>query len=137
MVRVIAMREAVDRARDAINDPRVFDNEAVGRMSVAFERLCADASNPRIVDNPRLVAACIALIDAMTDVLFARAAAHRAGFFRMFSAHRAVYVTGQAAGKAYGALNEAIRDAWVAAEGFDPRDPAAFQRAMLSAAGKR
>ena len=94
MIRVIAIRDAFDRARDDINDPRVFNNEAIRKMRVAFESLCAEASDPHIVDDPRVIAACTALIDAMTDVLFARAAAHAAGFFRMFSAHRVVYLTG-------------------------------------------
>jgi hypothetical protein len=132
MIRVIAIRDAFDRARDAINDPRVFDNEAVRKMTVAFERLCADASHPLIVDDPKVVTACTALVDAMTNVLFARAAAHAAGFFRMFSAHRSVYVAGQAAGDAYGALDRAIRDAWIAAVGFDPNSEESFRQALVT-----
>jgi hypothetical protein len=90
MIYVKALRDAFDHARDGIAEPRVFDNDAVMGAHYAFERACADASHSEIVNNPRVVAACAALIDAEVAVLFARAKAYAAegSFFRMLYAHR-------------------------------------------------
>lgn len=137
MIYVKALRDAFDRARDGIAEPRVFDNDAVMGAHYAFERACADASHLVIVNNPRVVAACAALIDAEVAMLFARANAYAAegSFFRMLSAHRGVYRTGKVAAEALGTIDVTIRDAWIAAEGFDPRDQASWRKAMLAACG--
>jgi hypothetical protein len=97
MIYVKAPRGAFDRARDGIAEPHVFDN----------------------VNNPRVAAACAALIDAAVAMLFARANTYavEGSFFRMLSAHRVVYRTGKAAAEALGTLDVTIRDAWIAAGG--------------------
>jgi hypothetical protein len=122
MIYVQALQDAFDRAREALADERVFDNDAVRGAHRAFESACADASHPDIANNPRVVAACAALIDAEVATLFARANAWAAegALFRMLSAHRIVCRTGKAAAEALGKLNIAVRDASIAAVGFDP-----------------
>lgn len=137
MIYVRALRDTFDRAREAIADERVFDNDAVRGAHRAFESACADASHPDIANNPRVVAACAALIDAEVATLFARGNAWAAegALLRMVSSHRIVYRTGKAAAAALGKLNIAVRDAWIAAAGFDPRDHRSRLTAMLTASG--
>jgi hypothetical protein len=137
MLYVDALRDALDSARDAISEPRVFDNDAVRTTELALKSACADASHPDIVENTSVARAWVSLADAMTVMLFARAEACDAegSFFRMLSAHRVVYRTGKELANALGAFNEAIRDAWIATRGFDPRHDATFRKAPLSASG--
>jgi hypothetical protein len=66
----------------------------------------------------------------MVDVLYARAEVHKAGFFGMFSAGRAVHRTEQAAADAAGNLDLAIHQAWVDFAGIDIRDNAAVYKAL-------
>src|SRR5438046_1115663 len=58
MIRVAELRDAVDRARGAINDPRVFNPIAMSAM-FDFEMACADASYSDVVGDPDVAAACV------------------------------------------------------------------------------
>ncbi len=124
LIRLDAYTDAFLRA-DNVIDHRVICHSAVKRVLFAIQTACADASDPRIVDNPRVAAACTTILDIMTEMLVARSAAYAAekvGFFRTLSAHRVVHRTDKAACEALGALNAAIHDAWIAAEGCDSRN---------------
>jgi hypothetical protein len=108
MIRVAELQDAVDRARGAINDPRVFNPVAMNTM-FDFEMACADASYSDVIDDPDVATACATLTAAVTGVLFARAASYRAGFFKKLAANRAINRAGLAAQKALHDLKHALR----------------------------
>ena len=118
MIRVAEFREAVDRARDEINDPRVFD-DVMRRSMIEFERACAEASYPAIVDEPDVAAACDACIKGVVGLLFARAVAAKAGPFKRMAANREIDRAAFVAHTACDYLNETVKKAMATNVGFD------------------
>jgi hypothetical protein len=84
-----------------------------------FETTCAEASFPAIVDEPNVVAACYTFIDRVVGLLFARAAAAKAGIFKLRAANREIDRTALAAHVAQFAVNMAVKKAMIAHCGFD------------------
>jgi hypothetical protein len=110
MIRVAELHDAVDRAREAIDDRRVF-NVGVIESMFDFEVACADASHPLVVDDSDVRAACIVVTEAFTGLLFARAAAYRAGFLTKITANRRIHRAGLVADKALEDLKQAVSSA--------------------------
>ena len=133
MIRVAEIRAAVDRVRDEINDPRVFD-EVMRQSLRAFEKACADASFPSIVDEPDVVVACDKLTKGVVGLLFARAAAAKAWPFKLRAANREIDRAALVAHTAYDDLNEAVKTAMVKNCGFDGTHEG-FQTALMSTLG--
>ena len=125
LIRLDAFIKALDQVQGGINGPRAAENAVVqGGLSVV-QTICAEASDPHVVDDPRVVAAWAALVNSVVVHLSYRAAAYTAetkeGFFRMLARKRAIHRADRTACEALIALNAAIHDAWIAAEGSDPR----------------
>ena len=86
-------------------------------------KLYNDANISTIADNPRVVAAVAVLLTAVTDHLKVRVDAAKAGLFSGLLFVRPVFNhTSEGVDKAIKALNNAIHEAWIEAEGRDPRD---------------
>jgi hypothetical protein len=130
MIRVAELREAVDRARDEINDPRVFD-DLMRRSMIKFACACAKASYPAIVDEPDVAAACDAFIKGVVGLLFARAAAAKAGLFKRTAANFEIDRAAFVAHTAYDCLNETVKKAMVTNVGYDGTDEG-FMKALTS-----
>ena len=130
MIFVAQLRDAVDRACKEINDPRVFD-EVMQQSLFRFERSCAAASFPEIVDEPEVAAACDVLIKAVAGLLFARAAGAKAWPFKLRAANREIDRTAFAAHTALDDLDKIVKKAMVAKVGFDGTDEG-FMTALVS-----
>jgi hypothetical protein len=118
MIRVAQLRDTVDRAREEIDDARVFD-EAMQQSMIRFESACAEASFPAIVDEPEVVAACDALIKGVVGLLFARAVGAKAWPFKLRAANREIDRAALIAHTAYDDLIRVVKKAMVANVGFD------------------
>jgi hypothetical protein len=127
------MRAAVDRARDQINDPRVFD-DVMQQSLRTFEMACADASFPAIVEEPDVVVACDKLTEGVVGLLFARAAGAKAWPFKLRAANREIDRAALVAHTAYDDLTNAVITAMVANCGFDGTNEG-FQKALMSTFG--
>jgi hypothetical protein len=125
--------DAVDRARDKISDPRVFD-DVMKRSLYAFGRACADASYPAIVDDPDVVAACHKLTEGVVGLLFARATAAKAWPFSLRAANREIDRTALVAHTAYDELVETVKKVMTAKVGFDGTDEG-FKKSLISRLG--
>lgn len=125
LVRLDAFVDALDQVQGGINGPRNSENAVVQQGLSVVRTICAEASDRHVVDDPRVVVAWAALVNAVIVHLSYRAAAYAAetkeGFFRMLARERAIHRADRTACDAFIALNAAIHDAWVAAEGSDPR----------------
>jgi hypothetical protein len=132
MIRVVQLRDAIDRAREEINDPRVFD-EVMQQSMIRFERACAEASFPAIVDKREVVAACDTFIEGVVGLLFARAAGAKALPFKLRAAKREIDRAALLAHTAYDDLNTIVKKAMETAAASD-RAYAALREATPSGA---
>ena len=80
------------------------------RIGVSPEASYPDA----IVDEPDVAAACDAFIKGVVGLLFARAAAAKAGPFKRMAANREIDRAALVAHTAYDYLNETVKNAKVA-----------------------
>jgi hypothetical protein len=125
--------DAVDRARDEIGDPRVFD-EVMQRSLRIFAHACADASYPAIANDPNIVAACHKLTEGVVGLLFARAAGAKAWPFKLWAANREIDRAALVAHTAYDVLVDTVKKSMIANVGFDGTQEG-FVEAMISTFG--
>jgi hypothetical protein len=99
------------------------DRPSIALATAVLIKACADASVSTIADNPRVVAAVAAFLAAATDHLKVRVEAEKNDLFSGLLFIRPVFNrTREAVDKAKKALNDAIHEAWIEAEGRDPRN---------------
>jgi hypothetical protein len=103
------------------------DRHTIALVTALLLKICADAGVSTIADDPRVIGAVAVLLAAVSDHLKVRVEAKKSGFFSGLLSVRPVFnSTSKAVDRAKNALNDAIHQAWIEAEGRDPRDDDAY-----------
>jgi len=112
------------------------DRRTLALASALLMKLCYDARVSPIADDPRVIAAVDALLEAVMRHLEVRIEAEKAGFLSsLFSIRPAFNRTSEAVDSAKNTLNATIQAAWIEAEGRDPRDDDSYHDQFCALTG--
>jgi hypothetical protein len=129
----LAVQDALQRVYE-ISSNR--DRRTIAFVTAVLTKACGDASVTTIADNPRVVAAVAALLAAVTDHLKVRVDAEKTGFLSgLLFTRPAFNRTSEVVDRAKNALNDAMHQAWIEAEGRDPRNDDAYHDEFCALTG--